>query len=333
MIVIIPAHNEAEALPKTITSLRDQTVKPDKIIVVSDNSTDNTVEVARSMQVHVIETIDNTYRKAGALNQALASLSLDDNILIMDADTQLSRSFIENAMKEFVNPIVGAVGAVFMADRQDSYLRYCQMMEWTRYANQIERTEKVFVLSGTAAIFRPEALKTVKRKFGYYYNTDSMTEDSAMTIQLKSCGWKLVSPVSCKTVTETMPGVKQLIAQRTRWTMGAMQNIKLFGVNRITMEYLIQQIMLGLSVFLMSMLILSTIYATVVAGLHLSFFWVGVGVIFVIERIITVDSTKQRLFAALMVPELAYALILQWCYIKALWSFTFNKTIVWHSGD
>lgn len=333
MIVLIPAHNEQDCIEKTIDSIKSQTVQVDRIIVISDNSTDDTVQIAKQQGVEVIETVNNKHKKAGALNYALSQIDLDSHVLIMDADTQLQSDFVENAMAEFKNPIVGAVGAVFTADRKDSYVRYCQYLEWMRYANQLDRTGKVFVLSGTAAVFRSEALKSVKTKFGYYYNTNSMTEDSAMTIQLKSCGWRLMSPQGCKTETETMPNFKSLIVQRTRWTMGAMQNIKLFGINRITMEYFLQQITLGISVILMSLLILSTIYASVIAGFHFSLFWLCIGLIFVIERVVTVDGWKEKLFAATLFPELIYALVLQWSYVKALWSFMLNKNIIWHRGD
>lgn len=332
MIVLIPAHNEQDCIARTIRSICRQTVSGHRIIVVSDNSTDDTVKIAKSMGVQVIETVGNKHKKAGALNQALASIEIDDYVLIMDADTQLAPDFIENALAELKNPIVGAVGAVFKADRKDSYVRYCQYLEWMRYANQLDRTDKVFVLSGTAAVFRPEALKSVKEKFGYYYNTDSMTEDSAMTIQLKMCGWRLESPQGCKTETETMSGFGSLIVQRTRWTLGAMQNIKLFGVNRVTFEYLGQQLMLGLSVLMMSLLILSTVIGTAIAGVQISVFWLCIGLIFLIERVITVDGWREKAFAAILVPELVYAIVLQWSYVKALWSFITNKQVAWHRG-
>lgn len=330
---VLPAHNEQDCLAATVGSLRAQTVPPARIIVVSDNSTDSTVEVARGLGVEVIETSGNVHRKAGALNCVLERETFAGPVLIMDADTQLVPGFIERALRGLENPIVGAVGAVFSADRRDSYIRYCQYLEWQRYSNQLDRTGKVFVLSGTAAMFRPEALDSVKRRYGYFYNTGSMTEDSAMTIQLKTCGWRLVSPQACGTTTETMPTFTALLTQRTRWTMGAMQNISIFGVNRVTLEYLIQQVMLALSVLLMFLLTVSTIWAGMVSGMQFTAFWLAIGAIFVIERIITVNGWKERLFAASMVPELAYALVLQWAYVKALWSFTRGKTINWHAED
>ena len=42
--------------------------------VLADNCTDATVEVARTHGVEVVETVGNTEKKAGALNQELARL-------------------------------------------------------------------------------------------------------------------------------------------------------------------------------------------------------------------------------------------------------------------
>uniref|UniRef100_UPI00404A39BE glycosyltransferase n=1 Tax=Flavobacterium sp. TaxID=239 RepID=UPI00404A39BE len=46
--IIIPAHNEEEFIGLTLKSLVNQTVVPNKIIVVNDNSTDKTSEIVHS---------------------------------------------------------------------------------------------------------------------------------------------------------------------------------------------------------------------------------------------------------------------------------------------
>ena len=71
--VFIPAHNEELILPAALASLQAQVRRPDRVIVISDNSTDSTIEVARGWGVEVVETEGNTEKKAGALNQVLAS--------------------------------------------------------------------------------------------------------------------------------------------------------------------------------------------------------------------------------------------------------------------
>src|SRR6478752_1239651 len=64
--VLIPAHNEDVSLPLTIASLLEQSRRPDRVIVVADNCSDSTVFLAREAGVEVIESVNNTQKKAGA---------------------------------------------------------------------------------------------------------------------------------------------------------------------------------------------------------------------------------------------------------------------------
>ena len=101
LTVLIPAHNEEMCLAATLESLLSQSHRPERVIVVADNCTDATAQIARDLGVEVIETVGNTHKKAGALNQALADLlpSLGDNdvVMVMDADTTLDAGFLEAA--------------------------------------------------------------------------------------------------------------------------------------------------------------------------------------------------------------------------------------------
>ena len=90
--LLIPAHNEEVGIVAAMESVETQTLPPDRRIVVSDNSTDRTVELARSRPGwEVWETIGNTGKKGGALNQAFERLEPEltehDYVVTMDADT------------------------------------------------------------------------------------------------------------------------------------------------------------------------------------------------------------------------------------------------------
>jgi Glycosyltransferases, probably involved in cell wall biogenesis len=56
--IIIPARNEAHNLPNLLNSLKKQTYKNYEVIVVDDQSKDNTAQVARSLGAKVIEIKD-----------------------------------------------------------------------------------------------------------------------------------------------------------------------------------------------------------------------------------------------------------------------------------
>src|SRR5437868_5730907 len=99
IVAVIPAHDEENQIVDTIRSLRAQTRPPDRIIVAADNCADATVALATAEGVEVHETVDNTNKKAGALNQVLERLLVpmdpSDGVLIMDADTVMAPRFVE----------------------------------------------------------------------------------------------------------------------------------------------------------------------------------------------------------------------------------------------
>ncbi|WP_054864262.1 glycosyltransferase family 2 protein [Methanosarcina barkeri] len=116
VIAFVPAHNEADIIRSTIESILTQTVKVD-VIVISDNSTDDTVSIVRSIaaidnRVSLIETVGNKFKKSGALNTAYKSVDLNsyDYVLSVDGDTVVAPDLVEQALIEFqLDPLLGAV--------------------------------------------------------------------------------------------------------------------------------------------------------------------------------------------------------------------------------
>jgi biofilm PGA synthesis N-glycosyltransferase PgaC len=68
--VLIPAHDEGDQIAATLAGLHRQTLRPTRVVVVADNCSDDTVAIARAAGAEVFETVGNTAKKAGALNQA-----------------------------------------------------------------------------------------------------------------------------------------------------------------------------------------------------------------------------------------------------------------------
>src|SRR5437763_5916742 len=159
LLVLIPAHNEQDGIGKTLQSLHEQSWRPSDVVVVADNCTDNTARIARGWGTRVVETVDNTAKKAGALNQALSrllpALSDQDKILVMDADSTLNPQFIENALAAFAKgKTTGAVSSTFFGEAGGGFVGFLQRMEYEQYAFELRRRRDTLVLSGTATIFR-----------------------------------------------------------------------------------------------------------------------------------------------------------------------------------
>lgn len=343
VVALIPAHNEAEALPTTMAALRAQTRPVDRVVVVSDNSTDTTVEAARALGAEVIETVENTDRKAGALNQALRLIDAE-NVLVLDADTAIAPTFVEEGLTLLdERPELGAVGGVFRGTPPTSLLEQFQSNEYERYAVQIDVTGRTAVLTGTAALIRTEALAEVARNRGTRlpgprgaaYDPGAITEDSELTLALRTLGYELASPTTMTCTTELMPTAGDLHRQRVRWYKGMLDNLRAYGFTRVTARYYGQQAMLAVSaVMLMSLVFLSAL--TVAVGTFVVVpFWLAVGAVFVAERLVTVwdNGPRARVVAALVLPELCYDLFLQVAFLRACVLSAAAREVEWNHVD
>ena len=119
--IIIPAHNEAEFIQKTLDSLLRQTYLPHKIVVVDDNSTDETPKI---VQKYAEENPIITYIKKESsenhlpggkvvqtFNAGLSSLGEVDIICKFDADLIFPKNYLEKVKNHYeTNPQIGMCG-------------------------------------------------------------------------------------------------------------------------------------------------------------------------------------------------------------------------------
>lgn len=101
--IIIPARNEEKNIKEALDSLLNQTYRNSEIIVVDDDSTDGTYEIASSMGVKVVKskpengwTGKNMACHVGFLN------SKGDVIVFIDADVRLHRTAIEIMVRKIL---------------------------------------------------------------------------------------------------------------------------------------------------------------------------------------------------------------------------------------
>lgn len=160
VVAMIPAHDEGVTIADAVTQLLRQDRRPDRVIVVADNCSDDTAARARDAGAEVFETRANTAKKAGALNQALAAvlpeLDDDDVVLIQDADSALDQGFISTAVRHLeCDPRLGAVGGTFRGSDDHTFVGHLQRNEYARYARDVRRLAgRVLVVTGTAAVLR-----------------------------------------------------------------------------------------------------------------------------------------------------------------------------------
>jgi glycosyltransferase involved in cell wall biosynthesis len=96
--VIMPAHNEAAGIARSIAEVKKQLRKRDELVVVADNCTDDTAAIAKGAAAVVLERNDMTRRGKGyALQFALDHLQTDPPaaVAFVDADCRLSDGLID----------------------------------------------------------------------------------------------------------------------------------------------------------------------------------------------------------------------------------------------
>jgi len=263
--------------------------------------------------------------------------------MVMDADSVLVPGFLETAMSRLeADPDLMAVGGVFYGEEGTGLVGQLQRNEYTRYQRYISRRlGKVFVLTGTASLFRTYALQAVAEfrgellpgTPGQAYDTLALTEDNEMTLSLKTLGAKMVSPMQCRVTTEVMPTWRALWRQRMRWQRGALENIGAYGLTRATLRYWLQQIAIGYgTIALNAYLFLMLITLLSADGFELVWFWVGIGTIFVVERVVTVWAVgwRGRAIAFPLVIEIGYDLVLQAVYVKSLFDIATGRAAGWN---
>ena len=87
--VLIPAHNESSGIIGTLSSIKPQMKSTDRLLVVADNCSDDTADVAAANGAEVIERYDNGKRGKGfALDFGVRYLakSPPDVVVVIDAD-------------------------------------------------------------------------------------------------------------------------------------------------------------------------------------------------------------------------------------------------------
>src|SRR5690242_4123833 len=105
VVVLIPAHNEEASIGVTVQALLRQERIPDRIVVIADNCTDQTVAAASALRheaLIITETRNNRDKKCGGLNAAWRRYGMDADIVVcLDADTVLPPNAIGDWIGEF----------------------------------------------------------------------------------------------------------------------------------------------------------------------------------------------------------------------------------------
>lgn len=98
--IIIPSHNGAERIRKALDSCVSQSFTDYEIIVVCDDCTDNTAEIAKEYTPHVISV---GYRRDGLSRNAGLDIAAGEWILFLDDDDWWLHEFVLEDLAKLTN--------------------------------------------------------------------------------------------------------------------------------------------------------------------------------------------------------------------------------------
>jgi cellulose synthase/poly-beta-1,6-N-acetylglucosamine synthase-like glycosyltransferase len=237
---------------------------------------------------------------------------------------------------------VGGVGGVFTGRAGGGLVGMLQRNEYARYARDVARLKgKVLVLTGTATLFSVRTLRHVvsaraegllQGGAGHVYDTNVLTEDNELTLALLHLGYRVISPRGCRLTTEVMESWGDLFRQRLRWKRGALENLRQYGLTRVTLPYWGRQFVTFLGVVVTAIYLASLGSSLAADGtIHLHAIWLAVTALFALERLVTVRARgpAQMALAGGLLVEMPFDMFLQAVHAKALWDSFLQRERTW----
>jgi cellulose synthase/poly-beta-1,6-N-acetylglucosamine synthase-like glycosyltransferase len=228
--VIVPAHNEAAVLMRVIGSLQKLDWPSDRfrIIVVADNCTDATAQVAVSAGAHVLERRDPDRRGKGyALDFAFRSSrsrGWADAVVVIDADADVSPNLLE-AFARRIERGAEAVQAHYGVSNTLSSWR-TRLLSIAKAAFHLVRSRARERL-GTSCGIRGNGWCVTHRLLERVpYQAFSLTEDLEYGIALGIAGYRVHYADEAHADAEMVSRERDARKQRQRWERGRFQLIR-----------------------------------------------------------------------------------------------------------
>ncbi|WP_100610675.1 glycosyltransferase family 2 protein [Confluentibacter lentus] len=196
--IIIPAHNEESSIGLTLDSLVKQTLKPKRIVVVNDNSTDNTQDIVEAYRtkhswIELINSKSTNEHLPGtkiinAFYKGYAVLDTNyDVICKFDADLIFPNNYLEQLSMHFrKNDKLGmAAGFCYIEKNGNWILENLTRKDHIRGALKAYKKE-CFLQIGK---LKPSmGWDTVDELLAKYYGWELLTDDSLQVKHLKPTG-------------------------------------------------------------------------------------------------------------------------------------------------
>ncbi len=225
--VLVPAHNEERGISSTLVKLSAALKRQDRLVVIADNCSDATAEIARGVGAIVIERHDLTHTGKGyALDYGLRFLETDppDVVVIVDADCQVEPGAIATLSQRAIT-MERPMQATYLMEKpahptpKHSISAFAFKVKNLVRPRGLGRFGLPCLLTGTGMAFPWSVIQSVDLANGH------IVEDMKLGLDLTIAGYP---PTFCPdaTVIGSLPQHDQAAeTQRTRWEHGHLQSI------------------------------------------------------------------------------------------------------------
>jgi cellulose synthase/poly-beta-1,6-N-acetylglucosamine synthase-like glycosyltransferase len=343
VVVIIPARDEGMALAETLQSMERQTLRPDRIVVVVNNSKDNTKDIALgyasipgSVPTDVLEMPGfNRHRKAGALNYGIRHLLFCGKLpreiqylLVVDGDTELDIHFLMRARRILErNHAIGGVSAACLGKKIQgdtlwaNLLLLYQRIEYGRFAATRLR-RNVHTMSGAGSFYRAAALDQLLsiRPDVFEERESNLVEDYETTLALKMLGWQITSNQGCVAYTDLMPTMRMLLAQRIRWVRGTVDEWRRYGWCHATYLSIVGMLLSVPGIGYAALWITLSVHAFIAHGVHPDYRFLLLAVFWSVYQGFSVRHMgyKVVLFEMALIPEMIFNLVRNYWLLRSI---------------
>lgn len=343
--VMVPAHNEAAVLRRTVEALLRFDYPWDRyeIIVINDNSTDNTAQVLADLQkAHPDRflVVVNTDKKVGGKGKSNAlnigySVARGEVFAIYDADNtperQALRLLVENLMVD--DSLAAVIGKFRTRNRNASRLTRFVNIETLAHQcmNQAGRWFYfgLCTIPGTNFVIHRHIIEKIGG-----WDPNALSEDTEISFRIYRMGYRIKLLPQAVTWEQEPFRLDIWFKQRTRWAMGnlyvLMNNFKYVfdpkgGKMRLDVIYysLVYVLMLTALVCSDTLFVLGVLgYTHISLGGLSTLVWVMNCILFVCSVMLTLSTEKNE-----FTLESAFMVLLMLFTYAKLWVFVVLKAI------
>jgi cellulose synthase/poly-beta-1,6-N-acetylglucosamine synthase-like glycosyltransferase len=283
------------------------------VIIIADSFQSSTLEILRTLPIHVIEVVFEKSSKSRALNKAMSQIDKNyDSVIILDADNIMEHHFITRMNRAMNNGFVAVQGHRTAKNRNTSFAILDSVSE--EINNHIFRKgHRVLGLSsaliGSGMAFDYTLFKS------YMASIDSFGEDKELEIKLLLDRHRIEYCEEAVVFDEKVQKSKVFMVQRTRWLANQLiyaRHYFFLSLRELILRHnldlfdkVIQQF-LPPRIFLLGFLVILSIISGLVNSLPFALCWIGITALSIITLLISIPKqmfTLETFKATWMLPK------------------------------